>query len=169
MRLGPSAFLCFDLATWQFVASCVYRIAMNPQNLDEPSLDRHRPATGKRERPPATPPAGRRAHQTWRRFGAGNGVIGVRSRMLSIPRAAIGSQRSIRRVSDLPSSFPVIVGDPSARTAAPSARGGGACGALPYRANRPPPRAPWPRSPRPPPACCRGFAWARACGITVPA
>ena len=42
---------------------------------------------------------GRRVHQTCRRFGAGNGVMGVRSRVLSIPSAEIGSHRSIRRVS----------------------------------------------------------------------
>src|SRR5438128_6743631 len=42
--------------------------------------------------------SGRRAHQTWRRLGAGNGVIGVRSRRLSIPISAIGSHRSISRV-----------------------------------------------------------------------
>ena len=45
--------------------------------------------------------SGRRAHQTCSRFGAGNGVIGVRSRVLSMPISAIGSQRSIRRVSDI--------------------------------------------------------------------
>ena len=42
---------------------------------------------------------GRRAHQTCKRFGAGNGVMGVRSRVLSIPSSAIGSQRSMRRIS----------------------------------------------------------------------
>src|SRR5438046_10550307 len=42
--------------------------------------------------------SGRRARQTWRRLGAGNGVIGVRSRRLSIPISAIGSHRSISRV-----------------------------------------------------------------------
>ena len=51
---------------------------------------------------------GRRAHQTWRRFGAGNGVMGVRSRVLSIPSSAIGSQRSISRVSS-------TLSDPSLR------------------------------------------------------
>ena len=45
--------------------------------------------------------SGRRAHQTCSRFGAGNGVMGVRSRVLSMPRAEIGSQRSISRVSDI--------------------------------------------------------------------
>ena len=52
---------------------------------------------------PATPPAGaasgRRAHRTCRRFGAGNGVVGTRSRALSMPSAASGSPRSISRVS----------------------------------------------------------------------
>ena len=43
--------------------------------------------------------SGRRAHQTCKRLGAGNGVIGVRSRKLSMPISAIGSQRSMRRVS----------------------------------------------------------------------
>ena len=43
--------------------------------------------------------SGRRAHQTCSRFGAGNGVIGVRSRVLSTPISAIGNHRSISRVS----------------------------------------------------------------------
>ena len=55
----------------------------------------------------------------------------------------------------------------SAGRAAPSARGAGACDAWPCRANRPLPRAPSPRSHRPPPACCRGCASARACGTAA--
>jgi hypothetical protein len=43
--------------------------------------------------------SGRLAHQTCNRLGAGNGVIGVRSRKLSMPISVIGSQRSMRRVS----------------------------------------------------------------------
>ncbi len=43
--------------------------------------------------------SGRRAHQTYERFGVGNGVIGVRSRKLSMTISAIGSQRSMSRVS----------------------------------------------------------------------
>ena len=41
--------------------------------------------------------SGRRANQTCSRFGAGNGVIGVRSRTLSTPISAIGSHSSISR------------------------------------------------------------------------
>ena len=44
--------------------------------------------------------SGRRAHHTCSLLGAGNGVIGVRSRRLSIPISAIGSHRSIRRFPD---------------------------------------------------------------------
>ena len=43
--------------------------------------------------------SGRRAHQTWSRLGAGNAVIGVRSRRLSIPSAAIGSHPRSTAVS----------------------------------------------------------------------
>lgn len=43
--------------------------------------------------------SGRLAHQTCKRLGAGKGVIGVRSRTLSMPISMIGSQRSMRRVS----------------------------------------------------------------------
>jgi len=42
---------------------------------------------------------GLRAHHTWRRMCAGTGVMGVRSRTLSIPSSVIGGQRSIRRRS----------------------------------------------------------------------
>ena len=45
------------------------------------------------ERPPRPPDV----EPVWR----GKGVIGVRSRKLSIPISAIGSQRSIRRVSGI--------------------------------------------------------------------
>jgi hypothetical protein len=41
---------------------------------------------------------GRLAHQTWSLFGAGKGVMGVRSRRLSIPISAMGSQCSMRRL-----------------------------------------------------------------------
>jgi len=41
---------------------------------------------------------GRLAHQTWSLFGAGNGVMGVRSRRLSTPISAMGSQGSMRRL-----------------------------------------------------------------------
>ena len=41
--------------------------------------------------------SGRLAHQTWRRLGAGNGVMGVRSRRLSMPIFAIGNHSSISR------------------------------------------------------------------------
>src|SRR5208282_6624373 len=41
--------------------------------------------------------SGRLAHQTWRRLGAGNGVMGVRSRTLSMPIFAIGNHSSISR------------------------------------------------------------------------
>ena len=63
-------------------------------------------------------------------------------------------------------------GQPTARStapAAPSARAEGAGGASPYRASRRPPRAPSPRYLRPPPACCRGCAWARVPGRATPA
>ena len=43
-------------------------------------------------------------------FGAGNGVIGVRSRVLSIPRAAIGSHRSINRMSGMSSPVAQVMG-----------------------------------------------------------
>lgn len=42
--------------------------------------------------------SGRLAHQTCSLFGAGNGVMGVRSRTLSMPISAIGSHCSISRV-----------------------------------------------------------------------
>ena len=63
-------------------------------------------------------------------------------------------------------------GQPTARStapAAPSARAEGAGDASPCRASRRPPRAPSPRCLRPPPACCRGCAWARAPGRATPA
>ena len=81
------------------------RVPMNPKRVQELLADRHPPVAERPERPRARQPDGRRAHQTWRRLGAGNGVIGVRSRVLSIPSAEIGSQRSIRRVSAIGQSM----------------------------------------------------------------
>ena len=45
--------------------------------------------------------SGRLAHQVWRRFGAGYGVRGVRSRPLSMPISDIGSHSSTSLRSDV--------------------------------------------------------------------
>ena len=45
--------------------------------------------------------SGRLAHQVWRRFGAGYGVNGVRSRPLSMPISAIGNHSSMSLRSDV--------------------------------------------------------------------
>ena len=66
------------------------RICMN-------RLGQHRRAAGRQGGGTRRPLSGRRAHHTWRRLGAGNGVIGVRSRRLSMPISAIGSHVSMRR------------------------------------------------------------------------
>src|SRR6185312_8384494 len=100
---------------------------------------------------------GRRAHHTCSRFGAGNGVIGVRSRKLSMPNSAIGSQSSINRLP-LIDSRPRGEPDQSTASAARSRRGADSPDALPSRANKPLPLAPLPRFLQPLATCSRACA-----------
>ena len=108
-RVRERAFVAVGIGTEILLAS-LGRVKPAPCRHRIPRESRARAGTSLDQRPLVVTDAstaardatsGRRAHQTCRRFGAGNGVIGVRSRVLSMPIWAIGSQRSISRMSGI--------------------------------------------------------------------
>ena len=136
-----------------------YGVAMDSEIVQELQRGPRQPPTGCQE-----PPPGLRSVDVERTTRAVDSALETassesRSRTLSIPIAAIGSQSSIS-LRLLMALSAVSLG-----TRAPAA---GTRGAAPSRASNPPPRATFSPLPRPPGGCGPGSSWAPARGIAIP-